>query len=404
MIYEYFQIAVKSLLNRRLRSWLTIIGIIIGVAAIVSLISIGQGMQEAIDEQFQKIGANRIIITPGGLALGPTGGEITPSKLNKDDAEFIRNIKGVRASVGVLFKTAKVRINSEIKQISIFGVPTDKESSDEIEKIGFFEIEKGRQLRNGDKFAAVLGKAIAEEAFEKNLTTGDRIKIEDNPFTVVGVQKLAGTGVHDIIIRIPEDTARAIFNEPDEVSQIFATVRDGYEVDEVAETIKEKLRKRRDVEEGEEDFTVQTAEQTIESFKTILGAVQTVLAGIAAISLLVGGIGIMTTMYTSVIERTKEIGLMKAVGARNSNILLLFLIESGLIGAVGGLLGLALGLGMAKTADIIANIYGVPLKASTNIFIILGALFFAFIVGTVSGVVPAQTASKLKPVDALRFK
>jgi len=404
MIYEYFEIAVKSLLERKLRSWLTIIGIIIGVAAIVSLISIGQGMQEVIDEQFQKVGANRITIAPGGIFLGPTGSELTAAKLTKEDVEFIKDIKGVKVAIGILFKTAKVRINDEIKPISIFSVPTDKDSRAEIEKIGFFEIEKGRQLESTDRYSAVLGYNIAYETFDEDISIGDRIRIEDTPFTVVGIQKFAGTGVHDVLIRIPEDTGRALFDEPEEISQIFVTVRDGYDVDEIAEIIEEKLRKRRDVEEGEEDFTVQTAEQAIESFKTILNVVQTVLAGIAAISLIVGGVGIMTTMYTSVIERTKEIGLMKAVGARNSNILSLFLVESGLIGTAGGVLGLVLGLGMAKTGEIIANYFGVPLRASTNIFLILGALFFAFVVGTISGIVPARTASKLKPVEALRFK
>jgi len=165
-----------------------------------------------------------------------------------------------------------------------------------------------------------------------------------------------------------------------------------------------QVAKYKEQEEGEEDFTVETSEQAIESFKAILGGVQTALAGIAAISLIVGGIGIMTTMYTAVIERTKEIGLMKAVGARNSSILSLFIVESGLIGTVGGALGIALGIGMAKTGQYIANYFDVGLKASTNPVLIFGALFFAFAVGTISGLVPARTASKLKPVDALRFK
>jgi putative ABC transport system permease protein len=404
MIQDFFEIAIKSLMHRQLRSWLTIIGIVIGVAAIVSLISIGQGMQDAIDEQFEKVGSNRIIISPGGFALGPAGGEISTAKLTKDDVDFINGIRGVRAAFGVVFQTAKIRIDSETKLLSVYGTPTDRDAQAEIEKIGFFEIEKGRQLDNGDRYAAVLGNRIAYEAFEDDLKIGDRIKIEDIPFTVVGIQKLAGTGIHDVLVRIPEDVAREMFDKPDEVSSIFATARDGFDVEEVAKTIEEKLRQRRDVEEGEEDFTVQTAEQTIESFKTILGVVQTVLAGIAAISLLVGGIGIMTTMYTSVIERTKDIGIMKAVGARNSHILTLFLIESGLIGTAGGVLGLLLGLGMAKTAEIIVQYFGIPLRASTNLYLIFGALFFAFAVGTVSGIVPARDAAKMKPVDALRFK
>jgi len=403
-LQKYFEIAIKSLTERGLRSWLTIIGIIIGVAAIVSLISIGQGMQEVIDEQFKKVGANRIIISPGGIFFGPLGSELVSAQLTKDDADFIKKIRGVEAAIGVVTKTIQVRFDDETKTLSIFGVPTDSEAIAQIKTIGFFEIEKGREFTQSDRYVAILGNIIAYDTFEKNITTGKKIRIEDETFTVVGIQKRAGTGIHDMIIRIPEDVARALFDEPEMVSTIFATAKEGFDVGEVAEDIKVKLRKKRDVKEGEEDFTVQTAEQSIESFKTILGVVQTVLAGIAAISLLVGGVGIMTTMYTSVIERTNEIGLMKAVGAKNSNILLLFLIESGLIGIVGGGLGLLIGFGMAKIAEIIAQAFGVGLRISTNIWIILGALLFAFIVGSVSGFVPARTASKMKPVDALRAK
>ncbi|MBW2995315.1 ABC transporter permease, partial [Candidatus Woesearchaeota archaeon] len=339
VLYKYFEIAAKSLLARKLRSWLTIIGIVIVVAAIVSLISIGQGMQEVIDEQFEKVGSNRIIISPGSIFFGPAGSELVSAQLTKDEVDFVKKIRGVEAAIGVVSKTTQVRFNGETKTITIFGVPIDSEAIKQIESIGFFEIEKGREFTQTDRYSAVLGNIIAYDTFEKNITVGKKIKINDETFTVVGIQKRAGTGIHDVIIRIPEDVARTLFDEPEIVSTIFVTAKDGFEVSEVAENIEVKLRKKRDVKEGEEDFTVQTAEQSIESFKTILGVVQTVLAGIAAISLLVGGVGIMTTTYTSVIERTKEIGLMKAIGAKQKDILTQFLIESVVLTLSGGIVG-----------------------------------------------------------------
>ncbi|MEK6820731.1 MAG: FtsX-like permease family protein, partial [Nanoarchaeota archaeon] len=165
-------------------------------------------------------------------------------------------------------------------------------------------------------------------------------------------------------------------------------------------------RKERGEKEGQETFSVQTSSQLLESFNSIFAVVQAVFVGIAAISLIVGGIGIMNTMYTAVLERTKEIGTMKAVGAKNSDILLIFLFESGLLGLVGGAIGIGLGIGIGKAVEIIAQQQlGTPfLRASFSLTLILGALLFSFVVGSVSGVLPALQASRLKPADALRYE
>ena len=173
----------------------------------------------------------------------------------------------------------------------------------------------------------------------------------------------------------------------------------------MAENIKEELRDSRDEDEGEETFSVQTFEQLLEQFNDILGIVSIVLIGIAAISIVVGGVGIMNTMYTSVLERTKEIGIMKAVGAKNSNIMTLFLIESGMIGLAGGMIGIGIGIGLSKIVEIVASEAGfLPIKAYLGAPLLLGALAFSFIIGAASGTFPAMQASKMKPVDALRYE
>jgi putative ABC transport system permease protein len=224
------------------------------------------------------------------------------------------------------------------------------------------------------------------------------------PFQVVGINEKKGGAVSsDDAVRIPLDSAREIFAEPSEITAIFVKVREGFEVDTVAENLKKKLRSYRDVKEGEEDFSVQTSAQAIAAFQTILGVVQAVLVGLAAISLLVGGVGITNTMYTSVVERTREIGIMKSVGARNSAIMVIFLVESGLLGVVGGVIGVVMGLGIGKAAEFAAMQYGVEsLKAYMGAPLIIGALLFAFIVGAVAGTLPAIQAARLSPVDALR--
>ncbi len=401
---KFLTIAVRSLLKRKLRAWLTVIGIIIGVAAIVSLLLIGEGLQNAVNEEFEKVGSNRIIIAPGGVYTGPGGSGLSSAILTQKDVDVINRVNGVQVSAPVLIENGRVKFRDKTIYTYIGGFPvTDPKVRAAIEGIGFFEIEEGRQLKPSDQNSAVIGNILAHEVFGKNISLRDRIEVEGITFTVVGIQKKAGTEIHDVMVRMPEDIARKIFDKPEEISQIFVTTYEGLNVTEIAEKIKTDLRKSRDVKEGEEDFTVQTSEQLIASFRTILGAVNAILAGIAAISLIVGGVGIMNTMFTSVLERTRDIGIMKAVGAKNSQVMIIFLIEAGLIGVVGGILGAALGLGIAKLAEFIALQYGVAaLKVSISFGIIFGALLFSFISGSISGLWPARIASLMKPVDALR--
>jgi len=197
-----------------------------------------------------------------------------------------------------------------------------------------------------------------------------------------------------------------LFGVKDELDIIFVKVEQGADVNTVVERINENLRKDRDLDEGEEDFQVQSFENLLTTFSNIFGIVSAVIIGIAAISLLVGGVGIMNTMYMSVLERTKEVGVMKAIGAKNSHILTLFLIESGIYGIIGGLVGVGVGVGIAKTVELVAKqILGTPLlRAEVTLGLILGTLLFSFVVGMVSGIAPAYRASKMNPVDALRYE
>ncbi|MEM4247591.1 MAG: ABC transporter permease, partial [Candidatus Woesearchaeota archaeon] len=176
--------------------------------------------------------------------------------------------------------------------------------------------------------------------------------------------------------------------------------------EEVADNIEKAIRRDRHQKEGREDFSVQSSTELIESFMKVLFIIQAVFVGIAAISLLVGGIGIMNTMYTAVLERTREIGVMKAIGARNKDILALFLIESGFLGAAGGIIGIIIGSGISKIVEVAVNAqYGAnTILAVFPPYLLVGALLFSFGVGAVSGLLPARRASKLKPVDALRYE
>ncbi|MFC1741777.1 ABC transporter permease [Nanoarchaeota archaeon] len=404
MIFDYFKIAFSNLTRRKLRSWLTVIGIFIGIMAVVGLTSLSQGMQNAVLSEFKKLGADRIIITPGGANFGPVSSFITPTEFTEDDYDVIRKIRGIEMTARVYSETAYLTHKKETKQQLVWGFPTDSESIAFYKTQSQFDIGEGRLLRSSDRYKAMIGWEIANDFFDDDIKVGNSILINGQSFEVVGIhEKTGGLASSDDVIRIPLDTARELFGEDEKINAMFIKVREGFDVDTVAETAKRKLRKFRDVKEGEEDFNIQTSAQIIAAFEAILGVIQAVLVGLALISLLVGGIGIMNTMYTSVVERTRDIGIMKSVGARNSTIMWIFLFESGLLGAVGGALGVVLGLLISKGAEIAAVQYGIDsLQAYMGWPIIAGGLAFAFIVGAAAGTFPAIQASKMSPVDALR--
>lgn len=401
MIKDFFKFAIVSIRHRKLRSWLTIIGIVIGVAAVVSLISIGQGMQSAISEQFERLGTNKLMIMPGGGLME----SMTTIGLTKDDLDVVRRTPGVDLAAEMLYQSIKVKFGGETKTGMVIGLPTD-DTTKIIEDMQGFEPEKGRNLGKNAMYEANVGYIVwNDDFFKKPVNLRNKLEIGGKDFQVVGLMKKIGNRMDDSQIYIPMESAREVFNESTGISAIYLQVKSGYNVSTVAENIKRELRKSRDEKKGEETFQVQTTEQLMASFNTIFGIIQAILVGIASIALLVGGVGIMNTMYTSVIERTRQIGVMKATGAKNSHVLLIFLIESGLLGLIGGIIGVIMGLGMAKGAEYYAQFAGYSMvKAAITPTLIAGGLLFSFGLGAIAGILPARQASKLKPADALRYE
>jgi putative ABC transport system permease protein len=381
------------------------IGIFIGIAAVVGLISLGQGLQAAINDQFEQLGKDKIMIQ--SKTIGPPGSASSEKLiLTTKDLETIKNVRGVENVVGILMKTSVLSFKDESKITIAIGINPEEISL--FSQMQSFKIIDGRDLKKGDGFKAIVGynNAIDGKIWKGAVQVGSTIEIEGVEFKVVGILGKTGDPYNDGGIYVPKETLREVLNVQDEESEIIAKTQSGFNPSDVADAIKRKLRQERDEKEDQETFSVQTSEQLLTTFTNIFGIVQAVLVGIAAISLVVGGIGIMNTMYTSVLERTKEIGTMKAVGAKNSDILQIFLFESGLLGLVGGTIGIALGIGLGKSVEYIAKIaLGTDLlRASISFPLIAGALTFSFLIGTLSGVLPAMQASKLKPVDALRYE
>ncbi len=406
MIKDYFIISIKEIRRRKIRSWLTLIGIFIGIASIISLITLGQGLENAIDKQFQTLGKDKLFILARGNIL-TAGLSIDAIKITDKDLEVIDKTSGVRRSTGYIFTTGAVEFNDIIRYPFVSGMSTDPEERALIGEAQSFKIMRGRSLQKGDKFKAVLGYENSQDVlFEKGMDLGDKVIIKGKEFKVIGILEKIGSPPDDQMVMLPLETYWEIFGNKNEYGMLIAQSDLGEDPFVVAGEIEKELRKFRDVDEGKEDFQIQTPQQLAESFGTILDIVQIVLIGIAAISLLVGGIGIMNTMYTSVLERTKEIGVMKAIGAKNSHLLGLFLVESGLYGFGGGIIGAVIGIGFAKFAELLFIQFMGPafLLIEIDWLLVLGALLFSFIVGCLSGVAPAYRASKLNPVDSLRYE
>jgi putative ABC transport system permease protein len=402
MIKDYFKIAIGNLRHRGLRTWLTLVGIFIGIAAVVALISVGQGLQGAIQTEFEKLGTDKIMVTPAG-SFGPTGGGAVP--ITKDDVDVIKKVNGV-AEVGyVKFQVAEFNWGKDEQTFPyITGIPLDK-SYKMLEDTMQLDVIEGRTFREGDVKKAIIGYDYAHSAdFKEKIRVGQKIEVKGEEFEVIGIMDKIGNQQDDRQITTTEEGFDKIFDMGDEVSMIVVRVQQGVVASDVVDPLEKALRKHRGLKEGNEDFQVQTFEELIKSFMDIFSIIQTVLIGIAAISLLVGAVGIMNTMYTSVLERTRDIGVMKAIGARNSDILKMFLIESGFLGLIGGAIGIAIGLGIAKLAEVVggAALGTDYLKAAVPVWLVVGALLFAFILGSISGILPAKQASEMSPVDALR--
>jgi len=397
MFKEYLLFAVSSVRHRQRRSWLTILGIFIGIAAVVGLISVSQGLNNAVSAQFQMIGTDVITIIPGRIGAGMGIGS---APLVDKDVKVIEGVRGVDVVAPVLARMTKATFSGEDVYTYAMGVPPDK-----IDKVMFstqgIHIIEGRITPPSEKYGAVIGYSVTDDLFKHDVHVGGKLEIAGKSFKVTGRLSRVGNRQDDTQIYIQLDTAREIFDEPTKISTLMVKVKESSDPEAVAKDIKDKLKKSR----GEEDFTVMTAQQLQETVQSVLGIIQVVLIGIAAISLLVGGVGIMNTMYTSVQERTRQIGIMKAIGATNEDIQLIFMVESGLLGLIGGAIGCTLGILLALGVEYGAAQAGFSaLKASVTPELILLALGFSFVVGILSGTLPARNAAKMNPVDALRYE
>lgn len=399
---DLIKLGIRNVRKKKLRSWLTMIGIFVSVAIIFVLVSLSLGLGDFVEAQFEELGADVFFIMPRGQTAGPG----TPSSvlLTEDDVNEIADVPGVKEVTYGSYTNAKVEYRNEIRFVMVSGMP--EEGFEFFEGHSSFVVEDGELLSSGDRGRVIIGSQYAVDLFSRQVRVGDSIEVNDVMFRVNGIMKATGSPPDDKIVYMIIEDFRETFNITEQIDQIYIRAEEGTDLREVIERVDEKLMSSRGVNENNKDYTILAPEDLLESFNNILNIITGFLLGIAAISLLVGAIGIANTMYTSVLERTKEIGVMKSVGARNRDVFYLFALESGVLGLIGGVIGVALGILFAKIIEAIAFAYlGAELiQAASPWWLILGCIAFAFVAGVVSGVLPAKRATKIKPTEALRYE
>ncbi len=390
--------ALKNLKRQGIRTFLTLLGVVIGVAAIVALLSIGTGLNVAVAEAFESIGSNMIIIYAGN----PTSMRALDVKISDTDIKYIENLSGIDEVIGYYITQGTMEYGDEKKSVMIMG--SDAEKSEFLEDTGFMKVGQGVMPKTNSLTAAVIGDGVANDLFTKKITLRKEIKINEETFKVVGIMEKQQQYVGD-----PESGNNMVWLtitgfkrlDPNATPlEIIATLKNDEDIDEVVGEIEEYFEDKY----GKRSIYVASSEQMLELVNQMYGLITMVLIGIASISIIVGGIGIANAMVASVMERTKEIGLLKAIGASNNKILTMFLLEAGFIGAVGGIIGIIIGYSISFLVSFVAEISGVVLQSNFSLEIVLGALIFSMFVGMVSGYFPAKKAAKLDPVEALRYE
>ncbi|MEJ2596764.1 MAG: ABC transporter permease [Anaerolineales bacterium] len=410
--YRLFIEAIESLNGNKLRSMLTVLGIVIGVAAVIAMLSIGRGAEASITSRIESMGTNLIYVSPGSTnQSGVQSAAGSAGTLTLDDADALADLPNVAAVASQTSSFVQVVYQGLNVNTRLMGVTPGYET------VSSLTLEDGEFISDSDQKArslvVVLGSSVAEDLFGSTAgVVGQKVRLNGQTFKVIGVLASQGsTGFmnQDDQVFVPLSTAlyRLVggerFRGSSVISQITVKASSSDVVDQVASDVTATIRDLHGTVEGADDFTVTTQESTLAAATEVSDTLTIFLGGIAGISLAVGGIGIMNIMLTTVSERTHEIGLRKAVGAKRRDILLQFLVESMVLSFVGGLIGVALGWGASRLMGQV-QFSGSTITPVVGMDSVLLATFFSMAVGLFFGIYPATRAARLQPVDALRYE
>ena len=398
--------ALRSITSNKIRSFLTMLGIFIGVGAVIAMMSIGQGAQNSITNSLSTLGTQTLYLSPGNF----TERVRNSRDLTNDDVNALATLDCVDIAAPVVSQSATLsQSNGNTVNATVTGVVPGYQT------VGNYNIAQGTFITQDNvinkEMVAVIGSDINKSLFgsANSSSVGDTVRIMGQPYRIIGVLEEKGSSSigtsqdRDVFIPISTAQSRLMTRQKNSVSQVTILIKSAYTLDAAQADIESLLRERHDIFEGNpNDFTIMNVQEILNAVGDIMGTFTLFLGGVAAISLLVGGIGIMNIMLVTVTERTREIGLRKALGAKQGDILAQFLVESSVISLVGGLLGIGFGLLLAFGIARVAAMTGTQLDVKIDPAIIIGATAFSIAIGLFFGVYPANRASKLDPVIALR--
>jgi len=399
-IKETLKSAIDSLKINKLRSLLTMLGIIIGITAVIIISSVGKGLVNYVSDELSSFGTNFFQINPGNNMMSAMTGGGEP--LTTEDVSVIKdaNISNVQNVMGFSMTSKAVSANDESILASIYGMAPEGEALLKPNMI------YGEFLTNDDinNRVAVIGMEVADKLFGENTDpVGESIKIDDMRFSVIGVSKSGGNlfgSFFNTSITLPLETMQQQITGVDEIVEIDVEVNNIDYINETMDEVELVLKDHRKIADDEENyFVISSFTESLNIFKTITNMLTLFITGISAISLLVGGIGVMNIMLVSVTERTKEIGLLKSIGAKRKDILSQFLVESSVITTAGGFIGIILGIGATYLVSVFMKIPFI-----INMVWVVIATIISILVGVMFGLYPAQKAAKLHAIDALRFE
>lgn len=403
MYKESFLMAWASLIANKLRSILTMLGIIIGVAAVIALVSIGNGVKQDIQDSISSLGSNLLMVMPGAPrtpGVRPTAG--SQKTLKVSDYEAIAKLDGVKAASPYTTGSYVAIYQSKNWTTSVSGVNYN------FQDVNNWNMEEGRfisekNVQNRERIA-VVGQTVVKNLFAGEDPVGKEIRVKNIPFRVIGVLESKGNGTmgndQDDAIFIPYTTAMERVEGVDYLRMVYVVAKDESGIDRLQSDIENLLRVRHGIKDPELDnFNIQNMKSIMDTMEQTTGTLTLFLGAVAAISLVVGGIGIMNIMLVSVTERTREIGIRKALGATYNVIVTQFLIEAVVISLMGGIIGIALGIG---ASHLIGTLSGMSTVISIPTIIL--SFGFSMAIGLVFGIYPARKAAKLNPIDALHYE
>lgn len=389
MILDIIQLIFKELNKKKFSSFLTLFAISLGILSVFVIVLLGSGFEKSIEDEFTKLGTNRLYVSSESSGFGSNSKTFSDNEVN-----LLKSKSYVDEVYKYYIKTAQIEYSREFISKSIFGMDFSQKAFEDLT----IEIEEGRYPKNNEENVVVIGPLAATELFDKELNVGSNIYIRDNKFKVIGITKEVGNSEDDKNIYVNINDLHSIY-ETEELTFLYVIVNENEEIEITKENVETLLENKL----GKDTVEITTPAQFLDQLTSILDIVKFTLGGIAFVAIIVGALGIINTMYVIVTEKTKDIGIMKSIGATNNTILFMYMTQAGFFGLFGAILGIILGSFGVILFEKIAQGAGFSfLKITIDFVTIISLLIFGFLIGILAGYLPSRKASKLTIVETLR--